>query len=257
MSTEKATNDPRILDAIKHLDKRNNCIDVIITSKTDIPFIVGLLKPTIYLPDIEISDIDLRYILKHEYSHYLHRDLWVKFIIEIICSIYWWNPLIYLLKNKLDIFLEIKSDIYSTDTLDENEISNYLNALYNMAAHVNNTNKIIKSNALQLTGHSKNNSLHQRFDYITNVNSHKKNKRISILFYTFMIILFVLSYSFILQPAFLPPEYERGEIYIPSPDNSFLMHNEDGSYSLYMNGENCGTLNDISEEPFASMEIID
>ena len=80
---------------VKKLEFKNSLYDV------STPIIAGYIRPIIYLPDIEFSDSELYYALLHECMHYLHKDLWVKLLIEIICAIYWWNPLIYLLKYNI------------------------------------------------------------------------------------------------------------------------------------------------------------
>ena len=61
------------------------------------PFIKGLRHPVIYLPEKECNEKELEFILMHEYLHWKRKDLWKKFIINIIGMIFWWNPLAYLL----------------------------------------------------------------------------------------------------------------------------------------------------------------
>ena len=57
------------------------------------PVIYGLRRPCILIPDaLKLSETEWRYVLLHEVNHYLHKDLYIKFLLHIICMIYWWNP---------------------------------------------------------------------------------------------------------------------------------------------------------------------
>ena len=74
------------------------------------PFIRGLRHPVIYLPEKECNEKELEFILMHEYLHWKRKDLWKKFIINIIGMIFWWNPLAYLLCKDLDQIIELNCD---------------------------------------------------------------------------------------------------------------------------------------------------
>lgn len=74
------------------------------------PFIKGLRHPVIYLPEKECNEKELEFILMHEYLHWKRKDLWKKFIINIIGMIFWWNPLAYLLCKDLDQIIELNCD---------------------------------------------------------------------------------------------------------------------------------------------------
>lgn len=72
--------------------------------------VYGFFTPKIYMPKIHFSDEELYYILSHEYYHFLNRDIWIKLFIYIICSIFWFNPFIHILKTNLIHMLEIRCD---------------------------------------------------------------------------------------------------------------------------------------------------
>ena len=59
------------------------------------PFILGVLKPQIYLP----SDLDPQtaaLVLAHEHAHLKRRDHWWKPLGFVLLSIYWFNPVLWL-----------------------------------------------------------------------------------------------------------------------------------------------------------------
>lgn len=58
------------------------------------PFILGLLRPRIYLP----SDLDaetMHYVLSHEQAHLRRRDHWWKALGYLLLSVYWFHPLLW------------------------------------------------------------------------------------------------------------------------------------------------------------------
>lgn len=56
------------------------------------PFILGILRPRIYLSSA-LSDTELNYIIAHETAHLKRKDHWWKSLGYILLCIYWFNPL--------------------------------------------------------------------------------------------------------------------------------------------------------------------
>ena len=61
----------------------------------DTPFILGLVKPKIYLPS-GLSSKDAAHVLAHERAHLKRRDHWWKPLGFALLSVYWFNPLLWL-----------------------------------------------------------------------------------------------------------------------------------------------------------------
>lgn len=59
------------------------------------PFVLGLLKPNIYLPT-GLEAQARGYILLHEQSHIKRGDLWWKAIAQLALVLHWFNPFVYL-----------------------------------------------------------------------------------------------------------------------------------------------------------------
>ena len=59
------------------------------------PFVLGLLRPNIYLPS-SLSEKEQEYILLHEQHHILRQDHIVKVLAFIALSIHWFNPLVWI-----------------------------------------------------------------------------------------------------------------------------------------------------------------
>lgn len=91
-----------------------------------IPMGVGIFHKSILLPDEDYDDTELYYILRHEFTHFKNHDLVIKILIHIFCCIYWWNPMVYLLKKDMAQALEIKCDLDVTDSLEDRDKAEYL-----------------------------------------------------------------------------------------------------------------------------------
>lgn len=100
------------LDRIKHITNQSIAVSIVKCRYLDTPMGLGILKKFIVLPDCCYSDNELYYILLHEYTHFMNRDIVIKFLFSIFCIIFWWNPIVYLLKNDLEQTLEIRCDLF-------------------------------------------------------------------------------------------------------------------------------------------------
>lgn len=65
-----------------------------ICDSIDSPFILGIIRPTIYIPS-NMTDSQHSSVIAHEQMHIQHGDHLWKVLGFIILSVYWWNPLIW------------------------------------------------------------------------------------------------------------------------------------------------------------------
>ena len=96
-----------------------------------IPSVVGLRKPKIVVPD-NLSDKDLYYILLHELEHYQSGDLYFIALSQLLCIIYWWNPLVYLLNHLLKKMIEFRVDSRVVENFDDEQRIEYSQAIINV-----------------------------------------------------------------------------------------------------------------------------
>lgn len=70
-----------------------------IGDEVDTPFVMGLFRPTIYLPSdmaVKENQEQMDYVLAHEKMHLRHLDHWWKPLGFLILMIYWFHPLVWL-----------------------------------------------------------------------------------------------------------------------------------------------------------------
>ncbi|MGO0900733.1 M56 family metallopeptidase [Clostridioides difficile] len=71
---------------------------------------IGLFKSYIFLPDYPYSKDELTWILKHELMHFKNKDILIKFAVLSVKIIYWFNPLVYIISNKVNLDCELCCD---------------------------------------------------------------------------------------------------------------------------------------------------
>ncbi|MCI9897327.1 protease [Clostridioides difficile] len=81
------------------------------TEELESPAGIGLFKSYILLPSALQYDInDIHWILKHELIHFKHKDILIKFLVIFTKSLYWFNPLVYIMSKKIATDCELCCD---------------------------------------------------------------------------------------------------------------------------------------------------
>ena len=217
------------------LSKNEKRPELMKTSAIKFPCCVGVFHKRILLPTKEYSDEELYYIILHEYIHLKNNDVLTKLLINSVCALYWWNPLVYLLRKDMQQSLEIRCDGQVSKKMDSIRRSNYLAVMlkefkdnYNMQEF-----KKYHSSVMPLfEEHSE--KLIERFQLVSNRKNGTsiKGNLISIVI---TVCLLISSYSFILQSEYECPieEIETDDIsYSVDRDNSYITF-RDGEYVLH------------------------
>ncbi len=105
------------------------------TNMLGAPLMIGIFKPIIYLPDIDISEESLSYILKHELVHYKRRDILYKWLAMFIGCIHWFDPAVYVLIKCIDEDCEISCDYTVSRDMTCEERQSYMNTLLDIAEY--------------------------------------------------------------------------------------------------------------------------
>ncbi|EHI99517.1 peptidase M56 BlaR1 [Clostridium sp. DL-VIII] len=114
-----------------------------ISDYTSVPFGIGIFKSYIILPKIDYEESEVIWILRHELMHYKKKDLIYKLLVMVVTSIYWFNPLIYVMNKYINIECELSCDEKILHKCDFNERKNYaltlLNSLKQSQSNLNYT----------------------------------------------------------------------------------------------------------------------
>jgi len=114
--------DERTLSALESLKSEMGIIkpvSIYLCSCISSPMLIGIIKPKILMPTINLAKDELRFILKHELVHYKRKDLLYKLLVLLTTAIHWFNPIVYLSVRAINVLCETSCDsevVNSTDT---------------------------------------------------------------------------------------------------------------------------------------------
>ncbi len=192
-------------------------------------FLVGLLKPIIIVPEVLVGKEE--YVIEHELEHFKNHDLWYKLLVDILCLIYWWNPLVYVLKRYIENILELRNDFSVTKNMSEKEKIEYADTIFLYMKEKNKMNIGL--------GLTKNLSKTRIYSLLC-----KKTKK-TIKFYLVVIILILFSFFVVIEPRGVL-NLNNGQFTLED-DNSYLIKEKEG-YSIYIDGEYTGNIKEIPKE---------
>ncbi|MDR3271395.1 MAG: M56 family metallopeptidase [Peptococcaceae bacterium] len=255
------TDNPRIrsaLHAVMAASGKKTAVKVITSAEIATPLVTGFFRPVIFLPDTAFSDHELTHILLHEWTHFLHKDTWVKLAMYLILSVFWWNPLIHLLYRDLDHILEIQCDLTLTANFDAAKRIQYLTSITRVIECALTRKIPLNSSphAAQLISTRCAAQIKQRFHLVLDAEPKKQRRAQSLLICGMILLALGFSYAFVVQPTGFPtiePGYDDN--FFVTPENAYLLTNEDGSYALYVDGKYKLQVQQIQAEPYVSLPI--
>ena len=212
-----------------------------ISQDVDLPYVAGIFHPVIYLPDAELSDEEWRNIFRHETQHIQAHDEWKKLFFRAIRALFWWNPLVHMSEEDINLLIELQCDerVVGSGNLDEQE--GYLRTMVELMKHYAYGDAPI--GASRMIGREK--EMKIRFEALL-VPKTRWSKWMRVVVPALMAALFVASYLVIIQPARVPHEEDiftyHDDIWVKdiSPDikdvdNQFILY-ENGKYRLFIDG---------------------
>lgn len=102
--------------------------------QVDSPFVLGFIKPRIYLP-YAITDSDMANVIAHEQAHIQRKDHWWKPIGFLLLSIHWFNPVLWLAYILLCRDIEAACDEKVIKHMEKDEMRAYSTALLHCSVH--------------------------------------------------------------------------------------------------------------------------
>lgn len=109
---------------------------IFICENIETPFVFGIIKPRIYLPE-NVSEEDMRYIIAHEQTHIRRGDHIVKLIAMAALCVHWFDPMVWISYRLMTKDMELSCDEKALGTFDEDVKKAYANALLNISMRQN------------------------------------------------------------------------------------------------------------------------
>ena len=104
---------------------RNNIYQ---SENVDSPFVLGIIKPKIYLP-FQMDGQNLEHVIAHEESHIQRKDHWWKPFGFVLLALHWFNPLMWLGYILLCRDIELACDEKVIKEMDNENRADYTQAL--------------------------------------------------------------------------------------------------------------------------------
>ncbi|WP_137671242.1 M56 family metallopeptidase [Paenibacillus naphthalenovorans] len=98
------------------------------------PVLVGLWKPTIYLPKENIVNVNMDMVMRHELIHLKRKDLWVKAFTLGASALHWFNPFIHILRKDIHTWSELSCDEEVVREMSHAERKRYGETILNVMA---------------------------------------------------------------------------------------------------------------------------
>lgn len=100
------------------------------------PMLVGMVYPKLVLPSDKINwkEEELSWIVLHEICHYKAKDLWLKMIMMLVWCLNWFNPFVYMMKQRCYYHIELSCDEMVLRGQEREKRSEYASVLLSFAA---------------------------------------------------------------------------------------------------------------------------
>ncbi len=184
----KEVSDIKILNLLSDCEEKLNIktrVELSCNPLIASPMLIGFFRPRIILPVGELEDKELSYIFVHELTHYKQKDMFYKWLIQIVVCAHWFNPFVYLLEKEVNKSCELSCDEKVISVLDDTARREYGDTLISFLK----SNNLYKSSLASVTLTEGAEQLKERLGAIMNFKS--KTKTIRVL--TGILTLFILS----------------------------------------------------------------
>ncbi|MGN8968835.1 M56 family metallopeptidase [Intestinimonas sp. HCP28S3_D6] len=124
---------PVALEVLKDLDPSGK-IALAVCPDLPCPMALGLLRPTVFLPEGVEDRGRLEDILRHELTHLRRRDLLYKWCAVVVTSLHWFNPLMPAFRREMARRCELSCDEAAAGKLSPEARRRYGETLLSLAA---------------------------------------------------------------------------------------------------------------------------
>lgn len=234
----------QVLAKIQEEFPKTRGIEIYSSPLADSPMIYGIRHPRILMPEgLELNESQLYIVLRHEIAHHLHHDPLIKFILQILCIIYWWNPFCKRLRDQASNILEMRTD--RTVAKNPKEKEAYAECLLYVLNHAVKSRQFTNPSSTISLCKKPPSVLEQRFHMLLTSKEQSLQKKAKGAIFLFMVTLFLLSFTYIFEASYPIPANDPFNSLEPTAENSYFVERSDGKYDFYLDGEFYGTENSL------------
>lgn len=225
-----------LLKQVQQQTRRTIKMQGYIATSVDSAFGIGVIHKRIILPNKDYTEAELRYVLLHEYTHFLNHDTVVKLLVTLFCIIFWWNPVVYLLQKDLEQNLEIKCDLSVARTLCSKERAEYLRTILALMKQSDRKHRIPFA-AAALFRTDADAAIKERFETVMACSANRRNRVASAVFTSVFTVLLIASYTVLPQPQFEAPKSTEPQTIDFNSDTAYIKQDHVGEYWLCIQNE--------------------
>ena len=153
----RRTGEPMKLDGVP------KGLQVCKTSAAVSPMVMGMIRPTLILPETALTESRLPYVLRHELVHYRRGDIVWRWLAVLATSIHWFNPVIYVAAAQMQEACEISCDWCVVRSMEQAKRDDYMRVILELLAEAMAQKQILTT---QMASEKK--QLQRRFTMIRN-----------------------------------------------------------------------------------------
>ncbi len=226
----KDVSDIKILNLLSDCEEKLNIktrVEISYNPLIASPMLIGFFRPRIILPTHELEDKELSYIFVHELIHYKQRDMFYKWLIQIVVCVHWFNPFVYLLEKEVNKSCELSCDEKVIAVLDDKRKREYGDTLISFLK----SNNLYKSSLASVTLTEGAEQLKERLGAI--MKFRKKSKVITAITAIFTVIVCV---CFFVTGAYAAPSVANDMKTWKDSEILNEILTEDGVYYIFCDG---------------------
>lgn len=237
-------------------DFASDKVCVFVSPDVDVPKVTGFIHARIYIPELKLSDHELRLILLHEVQHIRGGDIFIKLFYLLLKAAFWWNPIVRNFELEIENMLELRCDLASTKGMERNERVEYLEAILNVMKQTEPEKSVYSSHVSTLINERIGELTKQRFKVILERTLTRKIK-FKIASMGIIISAFICSYLIIIQPVYFSFQNEAEGGIDLTTENAYILISRDNTIEIYVDGQKFTTVNekDLDMPPLCDLTI--
>ncbi|MGN9165360.1 M56 family metallopeptidase [Tissierellaceae bacterium HCP3S3_D8] len=186
----------------------------------DSPMLIGIFCPIVLISNIDEDKKTLRMIFLHELNHHKRKDIIIKAFSFIINMIHWFNPMVYILLNKMDLYCEYSIDEKVVAKMKIEDRKYYGQIILKLI-----DSSIIRKNTLTTSMSTNGKGLKLRLENMLFFKENSKTKYI----FSLVVVVLILASGFTIACNIMPSNVMKG-------NDSFIVYlKEDGLYFSCLN----------------------
>lgn len=197
---------------IKEYTKRN--IRVRRSVYTASPLMYGYIKPTLILPEKELDEDRLKFVVLHELSHLKRYDIIYKWFGEFVAAVHWFNPVVYYIRKQINNECELACDCDVIKNMTTEEKLGYVDTILSLLSEASD-----KETALTTSMANNKKLMQKRF---VNIREFKRTGKFvsGVSFITSILVsLIIVCCGGVVAECILPGNTSVTNIVWPCPDN--------------------------------------